>query len=439
MNQPKLIALALAGFAVAAGGVWLATRSEHEPWESRTLEKRVEEARAAGVPLAFEDLGLPLTIPKDENAAPELEAAGKMLLDGKVLLDAAQRVDRADRKHNARGALLAVASLAPALEKANQALEKPGYRPSGADFEYPPFTDLTTLQAARTLMNAFGLRARVRSRAGDLAGAETDLVSLNKVGALLRQSPHAAKLKASLTSSLSHRLGLEILADEHERGREVTTLATRLAATTFISDWDEALRHEAFINIQTVRNFDRLPVDQTGYVDQVWPLSKRPTVPARTTELPQNPRTRAQLGHVLGGWTAIKSIGKGAQLTHKATINEFDQLAAYLTRLGTPEAKFAADIFASHASAGRHDLAQSSVQDQLLAYAAVLDFKLRTNRFPQSLVEVGIASLDPVDRKPLRYKTTAKGFRIWSIGKNGVDDGGEGKDLVAEYPRFKYP
>jgi hypothetical protein len=63
------------------------------------------------------------------------------------------------------------------------------------------------------------------------------------------------------------------------------------------------------------------------------------------------------------------------------------------------------------------------------AAAAVARARLERGAFPESLAEALKKSLvDPFDGKALRY-SRAKGGRtakIWSIGRNAVDDGGVG-------------
>lgn len=78
-------------------------------------------------------------------------------------------------------------------------------------------------------------------------------------------------------------------------------------------------------------------------------------------------------------------------------------------------------------------------------YREVLLSKNRTGSFPASLDGFDLLTGDPfASEKPLRYERTAKGFRIWSVGVDRVDDGGKsgpapenapsGMDLVVTFP-----
>ncbi len=63
-------------------------------------------------------------------------------------------------------------------------------------------------------------------------------------------------------------------------------------------------------------------------------------------------------------------------------------------------------------------------------------FRLANQRVPERLDELVPAYLnsvpaDPFDGRPLRYKKLAKGYVVYSVGENGVDDGGdENKDIT---------
>lgn len=61
----------------------------------------------------------------------------------------------------------------------------------------------------------------------------------------------------------------------------------------------------------------------------------------------------------------------------------------------------------------------------LLASMDVLAFHRANGRWPATLIEAGSDYTDPFDDKPLRYKLDGEGFRVWSVGQNGKDDGGK--------------
>lgn len=60
------------------------------------------------------------------------------------------------------------------------------------------------------------------------------------------------------------------------------------------------------------------------------------------------------------------------------------------------------------------------------SYAKIVRYHNRTKSWPQTLDQLGIKTQDAFSatREPFRYRRDATGFRIWSIGRNGTDEGG---------------
>jgi hypothetical protein len=55
-------------------------------------------------------------------------------------------------------------------------------------------------------------------------------------------------------------------------------------------------------------------------------------------------------------------------------------------------------------------------------------FKLREGRLPRDLQELDDGYLDPFTGGSLLYKQTPDGFRIWSVDRDGKDNGGVTRD-----------
>ena len=79
---------------------------------------------------------------------------------------------------------------------------------------------------------------------------------------------------------------------------------------------------------------------------------------------------------------------------------------------------------------------QKSAQATATARCAVTGcalerFRLKHGAYPESLTALAPEFLpsiptDPIDGQPLRYKRAADGlFRLWSVGADGKDNGGE--------------
>lgn len=59
--------------------------------------------------------------------------------------------------------------------------------------------------------------------------------------------------------------------------------------------------------------------------------------------------------------------------------------------------------------------------------AAVRAYRLRHGSYPATLTEAGVADLnrDPFTGGAFVYKATEEGFLLYSVGEDGVDDGGK--------------
>ena len=61
----------------------------------------------------------------------------------------------------------------------------------------------------------------------------------------------------------------------------------------------------------------------------------------------------------------------------------------------------------------------------LLAALDVLDYRAENGSWPSALPQ---SYTDPFTDEPLKYRVTYDGFRVWSVGKDGVDHRGTAKD-----------
>jgi len=56
----------------------------------------------------------------------------------------------------------------------------------------------------------------------------------------------------------------------------------------------------------------------------------------------------------------------------------------------------------------------------------LLKYRLTHGTFPDDLKQFDVMTVtDPFDGKPLRYRREGAGFRLWSVGENLKDDGGQ--------------
>jgi hypothetical protein len=75
----------------------------------------------------------------------------------------------------------------------------------------------------------------------------------------------------------------------------------------------------------------------------------------------------------------------------------------------------------------------------MLLDMAISSFKATYGRLPQSLLEltpdfISVVPSDPFDEKPLRYLLNETGYILYSIGPYGIDDQGQGDDVILQPP-----
>jgi hypothetical protein len=74
----------------------------------------------------------------------------------------------------------------------------------------------------------------------------------------------------------------------------------------------------------------------------------------------------------------------------------------------------------------RENVARSEARRQAaLTVAQIVAYRQQNGQYPSSLAELGpSAGIDPYTDQPLTYRPQGGGFTLYSVGRNGVDDGG---------------
>ena len=73
-----------------------------------------------------------------------------------------------------------------------------------------------------------------------------------------------------------------------------------------------------------------------------------------------------------------------------------------------------------------HDAKRIAYVRLLLAALAVEKYRLAASLLPEKISDLAPAEIpsDPFDGQPLRYKKLAKGYVVYSVGEDEVDNGG---------------
>ena len=390
------------------------------------LEAAARDYRAAGLPWTAADLARPL--PKASDAAPLiLKALDAMPGRAHLTLDA--RSADLDR-------------CAPALRLAHAAAKRPAAdfrvdydRGLGVKFRF------ASSGAADGLTLAFAARAARRATGGDDAGALADLEDARRLAGLVGSEPSVMGVLSGGACARNALSGAErCLAAAAANPVRLARYRAWIAAPLPRPDAARAWRGEVYQAVAIARNLSREQL--AGFLLPglgIDPWRAAPVRPLRRTGLPEDPVARAFLARCL------RLNAELARATHGLS----DPPARVTEAAQAIRRRAARDDGLSHAlddllfvplTLGGMQTQNEARRVVLLALADALAIHAKTARWPTEL-----APPDPYAQGPLRCRLEGEGFRIWSVGPNGKDDGGWTRlkshhvvvrldDIVAAYP-----
>lgn len=453
MIRGFLVTLVVLSIALFAN--WnLGSKADVERLLARLPEAEAE-ARRVGVPLAAADLAPDPPLTPEENAALLLmeanEAwAGVVRAHGEEARRwwdiLRQAISEPSAEHDAAAKRI-LEAFEPGFALSSLAADRPRAYFGLEESEIPgDVVDLDRLASTKDWMNRFAMRAQLRARWGDRQGALRDLEA---AFSLTAHGTSGQTMIDFLTRVSTEHVGLwaaEGVAAAQSGDaaflREIETVVSERAGGPV--DLREYLRGEALSTLELSRWMVRAsdPYLRTMAEPESWVLRRTD----RARLLPADKVLRAQYVRLLLFWNQVFSeLGVG--------VDRFDEVLrqAWAThgKAGDPTS-FALRFFLGDDSfvrehwpdAERRRQAQAAKTRGLLA---ALRFRAENGRFPTSLAEAGVELTDPFDGQSLRYRVEGDGVRVWSIGRDRIDDGGvalleragpgqRSDDLVSRYP-----
>jgi len=428
--------------------VWVALN-----WSARAaVERELEKLRAAGQPLTPEEVAPPL-VPEAENAAPVFQRAfiEANAADAAVEADttlgglkgrktgywcdmsfADVNIHRAD----VRGALEHHARAFPLLDKA---LALPTCR-FDLDYAASFAMELPHLSELRHLARLLKARAFLRTHEGDVAGALRDVERMLRLRHALDDEP---LLISRLVRLAIVTMAIDALSKIGE-GRplpeeEAARLVKRLAA---VGPW--ATMHAALVS-ERAFGMDAVNTVLRG---ELTPTGSRGTFATRAV---------ASVGGFWMRWNQVAYIELMTEMIDASALPPMQALDAArdiedrMTKLSDVRGLFAKMMMPALANAmKRTAMVQARAHAAAVGIACRL-YERRHGRRPSDLSRLAPEFLDtlPVDaftNKPLKVAPTANGFVVYSLGPNGVDDGGTpsapnayDKDVVWEHRNTPAP
>lgn len=124
---------------------------------------------------------------------------------------------------------------------------------------------------------------------------------------------------------------------------------------------------------------------------------------------------------------AVDELPIGQRVPRAEAIEqELDDLSFlyFLTKIGTPSLSRVYKI----------NLRVRSGIDGIITVLAIERYRLAEKKLPETLEDLVPAYLsevyvDPFDGKPLKYRQDDPGYRVWGVGEDGIDNGGQERDI----------
>lgn len=422
----------LAWFAIVpavVGGVygWIIFSQE------RRLQARIAEAKASGLLLTAEDMQKAFPKPEGENAAPVYLAFNEnfrkyIFTDTSVeteLLSVATRKELTVREWTAIETYLAECEglLAP--------MEAASHMPvcyfemdwsKGIDMPYDGFSSVFRVQ------NHLLARFAVRLRKNDVDGAISDLGTMSRMAAQTRSLP--TQSGQSTWSRATHQVfsaikfGLWTRPEDEKLRQTFREIIERMPEE---QDLRLVVLPEAYLQYWIAENVVGTPRLERVFRDFGWSSDENSADRLRSLQSPLSQRPCKDA--VLELWTpVIKDYDQADELDRRA--REIQQRAKVF------------DAFFSMNPPGlmfnRSSLTTLQANKRCLIVALdAFEECGRTGAFPRMPRQ---NFQDPFDGQPLRYVSDGKSIKVWSIGRNKVDDGGVNDPMYSQRDEvFDYP
>ncbi len=320
--------------------------------------------------------------------------------------------------------------LATELKLLEQAAEKPECRfeRNWARGVYLQFPEMSGIKAGAQLL---GARAVLAGADGRFDEALADIERAYKLARFAGEEPHIISLLVRIANEGIALRAVQGAADRMENPTELSRLRELAVANHSEASLYFYVRGELTIAAATARNIHDLE-DLKALPEAI---SGKPVITTPTSLIRSGPTTnslvRSQFNIFLRNWMPIFEMGEDALDNGKlsSVLKNLDEKAT--------DAPTSAIIFAvltpPFANTLTAEARRIAIHRATLAYIDILDHRFRTGKLPEKLSDLGGEYVDPFSGEPLKYRVEDGGFRVWSVGANGVDeDGKSGRELGGE-------
>ncbi len=413
------------------------------------LDAQIKRARSFGLPLEPRDLVPRVAVANDENAAEFFHAAERLSrtdrLGLKSLDDAYKLVQVGDdlEFEAARARLVEGRTF---LDLADRAAARPRCD-FGRDWDKAASLPLPELGPAVRMAKGMCARAVVSAVHGTADRALSELAKADRIGAHMGSEPAliSGLVESSIRSAVL-RTSEAVATLWQDAPNKLKSLRSFVGGLAPLLPFEGRLRGEAFLTYHTARNFVRFDPVMFGVASSAgrgafdWPIF--PPLLGRAFVC------RAYAARTLEFWNdAYERAGESGWKAFELSPT-LDRLAARFAAGGRPSDALNGRLIPAIGAVGRALVRARAHRTCVLALIDSIAFSQRSGRFPSSLREAGVEALDPFDDAPLRFRSMRHGFRIYSVGDDGRDDGGKAswsqvgtgapdRDMVAYFPAWR--
>ncbi len=410
------------GFFVALPAIaWMVSRSQ----AARRVDELVAKIRGAGEPTTAAELGAMYRVPdgKVDTTALWLDAfsklkAGRFEQATKDLPIVGSATGEIPPPGEPWAQLVQAAKLLDQFQDALDKMHAAGRVENGAarfdvKFEDGIEAQLPHVQELRTAVRLLSLEAHVQAHRGNVDGVVESLHSMLAAADAIENEPILVSqlVRIALVSVTTSDLS-DLLSTCHFTDEQLDGLAKRFAAGERSHGPTNALLGERILGMGAIRDprqiereikFTNLPFTDDNLVFYLEFLNQ--AVEASRKPFPE-------------GLDAIQSVD--STLKKKIGSSEIQRVRYHVASSLVP-------VFDALFIATARETANSRMVRTLIA---VEKFQRREKRFPRNLNELVPTFLpavlvDPCDGQPLRFVASEADCKVYSVGRNRKDDGGQ--------------
>ena len=405
MAGMAILVISVCGFATSFVGQRVETRTE-----ALKIEYWVAEAQKRGLPFDAKELQ-DNTVPKFENA---FETVTKLIRD----LGHEGRIDEAIISFRPTKGKTIPPRLQSYLDAAKEVSKFKTFD-ARTDYDLGLFYSCPEHNFYDEMVKALALDAQQQALDGKVDAAIADLSEARKLEIQLN---HSSELTGGLViislDLLLSLTSLQIAEICSEHPVDLRKLRNFLAADTPIPDFLKCIRSEFFAGVTTARNFNQFG-GLAGINGKSSP-NLNPSTLVRSG-LPSDVENRNLLAAFIEHSVTIYDYFKsGKNLTEAGKLaNTYRDAIPYSASNG-----IALRLIPPHYALDGSLWDQVKIGQEIDRWCVEILLQKSSSGFPQNVKP----RRDPVMGGDLVYMRTDKGFKIFSIGANGVNDGGPGLD-----------